>query len=138
MPPKTTLQVSISQAVQIAREVSGLVDSQAAAVEKAPESSISTAERPKGFTPVNSPLVSHPSASCGRNYGYDSKDKIRPSILGTYKIWASGDGPGDAITPAKKTQPINQYEYQSWKLYTEFEESPIDALDPETLPRPPR
>ena len=54
--------------------------------------------------------------------------------MGTYKIWASGDGPGDAITPAKKTQPINQYEYQSWKLYAELEESPIDASDPETLP----
>lgn len=26
------------------------------------------------------------------------------------------------------------YEYQSWKLYTELEESPIDASDPKTLP----
>jgi len=38
------------------------------------------------------------------------------------------------LTPAKKTQPINQYEYQSWKLCTELGESPIDASDPETLP----
>ena len=38
------------------------------------------------------------------------------------------------LTPAKKTQPINQYEYQSWKLCTEPGESPIDASDPETLP----
>ena len=63
MPPKITLQVSMSQAVQIAGEISSLVDSQAAAVEKVPESSISTVERPKEFTPVNSPLVNHPSAS---------------------------------------------------------------------------
>lgn len=38
------------------------------------------------------------------------------------------------LTPAKKTQPINQYEYQSWKLCTELGESPIDTSDPETLP----
>ena len=136
MPPKATSQVSISQAVRIAREASSLVNSQTAAVEKAPESLILTVERLKGFTPVNSPFVSHPSASAaaGTKGMAPKNTKAGQIFWGTYEIWASGDGSGDAITPMKKTQPANQYEYQSWKLYTELEESPIDASDPKTLP----
>ena len=95
MPPKTTLQVSISQAVQIAGEISSLVDSQEAAVEKAPESSISMVERPKEFTPVNSPLVNHPSASAAAGtVGMIPKTKAG-QVFWAHKIWASGDGPGD-------------------------------------------
>jgi hypothetical protein len=136
MPPKATLQVGISQAVQIAGEISSLVDSQAAAVEKAPESSISTVERPKGFTPVNSPLVNHPSASTAAGaMGMVPKTKSGQVFWAHIRFGLVVMVRG---TPAEETQPINQYEHQSWKLYAGFEGSPIDASGPETLPRPPR
>ena len=39
-----------------------------------------------------------------------------------------------ALSHRRRRRSRDLYEYQSWKLYTELEESPIDASDPKTLP----